>query len=246
MNGRHLLLLSGMLLFSIQVIFAQAGEISYHPLGKWHTITSKFGYRSNPFFNDRDSQFHKGVDIDTEVGDSVYAWRSGTILFTGYSKLSGNMVNIQHKNAFISKYHHLYKIFVKKGASVKAGQLVALAGKSGRVTGSHLHFSILHYGKHVDPLPFLKKSRNIPRTGIHPPTQKRPVYKQVAIRSFPVDGDIILDGKAIGRTPTEVQLSYGEHFVEIDSGNSYERFIGRLWVDQNFDQLYVAELQNKK
>ncbi len=246
MIGRHLLLFSGLFLFAIQIIYAQAGETSYYPLGKRHIVTSKFGYRSNPFFNDRDSQFHKGIDIDTEVGDSVYAWRSGTIMFTGYNKLSGNMINIRHDNAFISKYHHLYKILVKKGAVVRAGQLIGLAGKSGRVTGSHLHFSILHNSKHVDPLPFLKKSREIPSRGVLPSTKKLPVYKHVAIRSFPVDGDVFLDGKAIGRTPTEVQLSYGEHFVEIDSGKSYERFIGRLWVDKNFDHLYVAKLQNKK
>ncbi len=224
---------------------APAEEPSYHPLGEWRPITSKYGYRNNPFFRDRDQNFHKGIDIDTEVGDSVYAWRSGTIIHTGYSKTSGNLINIRHSDGYLSKYHHLYKILVKKGDVVQGGQLIALAGKSGRVTGAHLHFSVLRNGKHLDPYPLLRQSQKVPH---HLPAARVavPVSKQVVIRSYPVEGRVFVDEKPLGQGPVTVQLSYGEHFVEIDTGGQFPRFIARLWVDENFDHLYVADLRSQR
>lgn len=223
---------------------APAEEPSFHPLGEWRPVTSKFGYRNNPFFRDRDRNFHKGIDIDTEVGDSVYAWRSGTVIYTGYNKTAGNRINIRHANGYISKYHHLYKTLVKKGDAVQGGQLIGLAGKSGRVTGAHLHFSVLQNGKHLDPYPLLRKSQKVPR---HPPPRRppMPISKQVVIRSYPVEGKVFIDEKPVGQAPVTVQLTYGEHFVEIDTGGQFQRFMARLWVDQNFDHLYVADLRQQ-
>jgi hypothetical protein len=65
----------------------------------------------------------------------------------------------------------------------------------------------------------------------------------LAIRSFPIDGEVFIDGEHRGRTPIDVKLSYGEHFVEVDTGGKFSRFVGRLWIDQNSGHLYVAKLQ---
>ena len=216
-------------------------DTGYLPLGEWRQITSRFGWRSNPF-NGRGKEFHRGIDIDCQEGDSVFAWRDGTVIYTGYNKLSGNMVNIVHADGYMSKYHHLKKYVVKKGQKVRGGELIGLAGKSGRVTGAHLHFSILKNRQHRDPLPYIKKARRVTTS---PPDQPKPipVYKLLAIRSYPIDGEVFIDGEHRGRTPVDVKLSYGEHFVEIDTGGKFLRFIGRLWIDQNSGHLYVAELQ---
>jgi hypothetical protein len=218
-----------------------ASDIGYLPLGEWRQITSQFGWRSNPF-NGRGKEFHRGIDIDCQEGDSVFAWREGVVIYCGYHKLSGNMVNIAHADGFISKYHHLKKFFVRKGQKVGGGELIGLAGKSGRVTGAHLHFSILKNQQHQDPLPYIKKAR---RVTTPPPDQPKliSVYKLLAIRSYPIDGEVFIDGEHRGRTPLDVKLSYGEHFVEIDTGGKFLRFIGRLWIDQNSGHLYIAELQ---
>ncbi len=228
------------ILFLPQFIFPQ-DEPSYHPLGEWRLVTSGFGYRDNPLSGGRDPQFHRGLDIDVEIGDSVYAWRSGVVMFTGYNKTSGNMINIQHSNDLLSKYHHLKRIIVKEGDLVEAGQLIALAGKSGRVTGSHLHFSILKSGKHVDPMPYLKAASRIIQP-IKPSVRKEiAIYKYFSIRSYPVDGNITIDGENYGKTPAEVKLSYGEHFIEIVA-EGYEYFISRIWIDEHFDGIYTASL----
>ena len=219
---------------------AVAQEESFHPLGAPKPVTSEFGWRKNPF-SGRGSEFHRGIDIDCFEGDSVFAWRGGAVIFTGYNKLSGNMINIAHADNFLSKYHHLKKILVKKGQLVSPGELIGIAGKSGRATGSHLHFSILQNNQHLDPLPYIKKAR---RVSAPQPVQpiKVPINKRLAIRSFPMDGEVYIDGEHRGRTPIDVQLTYGEHFVEVDTGGKYVRFIGRLWIDQNSGHLYVADL----
>jgi hypothetical protein len=220
-------------------------EASYHPLGKWRLVTSGFGYRDNPLSGGRDPEFHWGVDMDAEIGDSVFAWRSGVVIFTGYNKTSGNMVNLQHAQDFISKYHHLKKIIVKEGDTVEAGQLIALAGKSGRVTGSHLHFSIVKSGEQVDPLPYLKAASFISQPLAAPAKKEITIYKHFSIRSYPADGNIVIDGENYGQTPLEVKLSYGEHFIEI-SAEGYEYFVSRIWIDRNFDGIYTASLTLKK
>lgn len=233
-----------LLLVFLQPIFPQ-DDPSYHPLGSWKLVTSGFGYRDNPFSGGRDPQFHRGVDIDVEVGDSVYAWRSGAVLFTGYNKTSGNMINLQHAGDLISKYHHLKRIIVKEGDLVEAGQLIALAGKSGRVTGSHLHFSVLKSGEHIDPLPYLKAASELQDPIVPVISGKVAVYKYISLRSYPAPGKVVIDGEAIGTTPLDVKLPYGEHFIEVRA-DGYEYYVSRLWVDQHFSSIYTASLSVKK
>lgn len=224
-------------------------EASYHPLGWQRQVTSPFGYRSNPLSRSAEGQFHRGIDLAAQVGDSVYAWRVGMVLYTGSNKLSGNMINLLHTGGFMSKYHHLEKILVMEGELVDAGQLIALSGQTGQVSGPHLHFSILKHNEHLDPLPFLKEAQNV--SGQAPRKPSRPVaasqrgefsYKEVTIRSLPVEGDIYLDEEYYGKSPLTLKLTYGEHFVEIDAGEGYRRFIGRLWIDERSGGSYEAQL----
>lgn len=236
------------ILFVSLAAFAQE-ETSYHPLGQQRQVTSSFGYRSNPLSRSAEAQFHKGIDLAAQVGDSVYAWRVGMVLYTGSNKVSGKMVNLLHTGGFISKYHHLEKILVKEGELVEAGQLIALAGQTGQVSGPHLHFSILKNNEHLDPLPFLKEAQNVSRQLPRAPSRTAATsrrgefsYKEITLRSLPVEGDVYLDEEYYGKTPLTIKLAYGEHFVEIDAGEGYRRFIGRLWIDERSSGDYTAQL----
>ena len=219
--------------------------LSYHPLGAWREITSQYGYRDDPFSNGRDPDFHRGVDMAVTVGDSVYAWRTGVVAYTGYDKISGNKIKIEHAEGYLSQYHHLKRIAVKEGQLVEAGQFIGTAGRSGRVTGPHLHFTLVLNQKIIDPTDYLRSARAIDRS----PRSSKPIpvtiYKHFVIKSHPVEGEVKINGRSAGRTPLEIKLPYGEHFVEIDAGSGYQPYVERLWIDQHFGYLFTAHLQTK-
>lgn len=179
------------------------------------------------------------------VGDSVYAWRTGVVTFTGYDKISGNKIKIEHADSYLSQYHHLKRIAVKEGQVVEAGQFIGTAGRSGRVTGPHLHFTLVLNRKIIDPTDYLRSARAIDRAHRSPRQTPVPIYKHFVIKSHPVEGEVKINGSSAGKTPLEIKLPYGEHFVEINAGPGYEHFVERLWIDQHFGYLFTAQLQVK-
>jgi murein DD-endopeptidase MepM/ murein hydrolase activator NlpD len=114
-------------------------------------ITSSFGYRRHPVT--RIYAFHNGIDFRAR-SDTVYALMEGTVNCTGYDSLLGISINIRHEG-FTSVYGHLSQVFVTPQEPVEAGQPIGITGKTGRVTGEHLHFSIRFRGHYVDPLEFI-------------------------------------------------------------------------------------------
>lgn len=112
-----------------------------HPVcGK---INSDFGYRRN--------RFHYGVDIDLERGDPVVAAFEGVVRIAKYDPTYGRVVVIRHNNGLETLYGHLYKLKVKSGEKVEAGQLIGLGGSTGRSTGNHLHFETRYLGEPFNP-----------------------------------------------------------------------------------------------
>ena len=69
----------------------------------------------------------------------------------------GNVIFIDHGNGLISSYSHLSEILVKKGDFITNNKLIGKVGKSGRVTGPHLHWQVTLKGIHIDPEIFLRK-----------------------------------------------------------------------------------------
>ncbi|KYO67233.1 M23 family metallopeptidase [Thermovenabulum gondwanense] len=118
-------------------------------------ITSDFGYRKNPFGRGR--EFHDGVDISAAYGTKIKAAANGVVVFAGYKAGYGYTVIINHNNGIQTMYSHASKILVRKGQKVLKGQDIAAVGSTGRSTGAHLHFSILHNGRFIDPLTYIKK-----------------------------------------------------------------------------------------
>ncbi len=121
-----------------------------YPLRRIH-VTSTFGWRRHPVTGKR--SFHNGVDFRARKGTPVYAVYNGRVTKTGYDKYGGKFVEILHPGKVRTYYLHLSKILVRKGQRVKAGEIIAKSGATGRVNGPHLHFAIKNpKGKWVNPL----------------------------------------------------------------------------------------------
>jgi len=120
------------------------------PFSQWASWTSSFGLRTDPITGEE--QTHKGIDLRAKFGVSVYASASGRVQFTGVAGGYGNLIQIKHKDGYVTYYGHLSKILVKSGQKVRRGTLIGKVGATGRVTGPHLHFEIRKNGKALDPL----------------------------------------------------------------------------------------------
>jgi len=115
-------------------------------------ITSNFGWRLSPFEGRR--QMHGGIDIAAETGDIVSAPADGVVTFVGNFESLGQTIVISHGNGVISRYGHLSKFMIRKGANVKRGQSIGQVGSTGRSTGPHLHYEIWIRNVQVNPADF--------------------------------------------------------------------------------------------
>ena len=119
-------------------------------------ITSYRGYRKDPFSGRR--QWHDGVDIDGAMGDPIYAVAPGIVTWSGRRNTYGELVEISHAGGYVTRYAHNSLNLVAVGDYVQRGQEIARMGRSGRVTGSSLHFEVLRNGASVNPIDFLRKA----------------------------------------------------------------------------------------
>ena len=131
--------------------------VSY-PLGKPSSgsASSNFGNRIDPI-NKRNA-FHSGIDLNSRYGNSVIATADGVVEKAGWYGGYGKCVVIRHKNGYKTLYAHLSKIKVKKGVSVKSGQVIGNVGSTGRSTGPHLHYEVIKNNKKINPFPYISLS----------------------------------------------------------------------------------------
>ena len=113
-------------------------------------------------FGQRSRGWHAGIDIKAEVGSEIFAAAPGTVVYSGWIRAYGQVVKIQHTNDFITLYAHNQKNLVEVGEDVEAGQLIATVGRSGHVTGPHVHFEVRRDGKAYNPLHLLEPSDKSP------------------------------------------------------------------------------------
>ena len=118
-------------------------------------ITSPFGQRVDPITGKQKN--HHGVDLRAKEGSPIVAFGGGKVVATSSGGTSGNFVAIDHGRELISSYSHLSEIKVSEGQEVARGQVIGLAGSTGRVArdAAHLHFALKYKGKWVDPTSFL-------------------------------------------------------------------------------------------
>jgi murein DD-endopeptidase MepM/ murein hydrolase activator NlpD len=103
--------------------------------------------------NGKKSNVHNGIDFHAVVGDSVHAISDGVVRIAGSNFFyNGNFILLDHGLGLTSIYLHLSKLLVKDGQKVKKGELIGLAGGTGRATGPHLHLGVQWFNKRIDPL----------------------------------------------------------------------------------------------
>lgn len=114
-----------------------------------YRVTSQYGWRGDPF-GKPNTEYHKGIDIACSRGTPIVAVKAGVVTRASWYSGYGNCVIIYHGNGISSLYAHCdngtssrptYE--VKVGDSVKAGQVIAYVGTTGRSTGYHLHFGVV-------------------------------------------------------------------------------------------------------
>ena len=131
----------------------QAMRPAGSPLGgTW--IASPFGVRRDPFTGRR--AFHAGYDLEAQTGEPVSAVAEGIVVKAERSGAYGLLVEINHGGGYHTRYGHNSKLLVNAGDKVLRGQVVALAGSTGRSTGTHVHFEVLFNDKPVNPASFLR------------------------------------------------------------------------------------------
>ncbi|MGL4789892.1 MAG: M23 family metallopeptidase [Anaerotignaceae bacterium] len=126
------------------------------PLGEnWRAmVTSEFGYRKDPFTGE--TAGHSGMDLGAPKGTQIHSALDGTVTLVRYLNTGyGYHLMVDHGGGFVTMYAHCSKILVSEGQAVKAGEVIAEVGTTGRSTGNHLHFEIRINGEKQNPRSYL-------------------------------------------------------------------------------------------
>jgi murein DD-endopeptidase MepM/ murein hydrolase activator NlpD len=116
---------------------------------------SSFGFRR--IINGTPRAPHSGTDLSAPTGTEVVAANHGRVVLVGNFFFAGGSVVIDHGGGLFTMYFHLSEFKVEEGAPVKSGELIALSGSSGRVTGPHLHWGARLANARIDPLELLTR-----------------------------------------------------------------------------------------
>lgn len=117
-------------------------------------LTSDFGTRTSPISGQE--HFHGGIDLAAPEGTSVLACKSGLVFQTGFDRILGNFILLNHDGKNQSLYAHLNEILVKEGDTVTSGKEIGKVGTTGASTGPHLHFEIRNGGRKINPKNLIK------------------------------------------------------------------------------------------
>lgn len=117
-------------------------------------LSSKYGWRKRPLGGGW--QMHSGVDYMAAWYDTVKSTGDGFVVKAGWNLGYGRQIKVEHTEGYQTSYAHLYRLFVKKGDSVKKGQPIGRAGNSGAVTGPHLHYEVIRNGIKTDPTKYIR------------------------------------------------------------------------------------------
>ncbi len=120
--------------------------------GGWYS--SNYGWRIDPFTGQR--AYHEGIDVMAEQGVTIRAAAGGVVVYSDFHPQYGNMIEIDHGNDLISRYAHASLRLVKVGDVVLRGAKIGEVGRTGRATGTHLHFEVRQRGAPVNPTQFLR------------------------------------------------------------------------------------------
>jgi len=111
-------------------------------------VTSHYG--NQRLFNNLKKSQHLGNDLRARTGVKIPVANRGKVVYTGNLFFSGNIVVVDHGLNLFTIYGHLSKILTTKGSIVNQGDIIGLAGATGRVSGPHLHWGVKINGSWVD------------------------------------------------------------------------------------------------
>jgi murein DD-endopeptidase MepM/ murein hydrolase activator NlpD len=117
-------------------------------------ITANFGERLDPF--NGEGEFHTGVDISANYGDSVHGTADGVVVTADTRPGYGRLVVIDHGFGMTTWYGHLSGFNAVMGQQVHRGEIIGYAGTSGRATGPHVHYEIRLNGAPINPWRYLR------------------------------------------------------------------------------------------
>ena len=114
-------------------------------------LTASYGMRIHPFY--KTLQSHQGVDYTIPEGSRVFATADGVVRDVATrNSTHGLTVVIDHGNGYETSYSHLSKTNVRRGQSVRRGDIIALSGDTGLSLAPHLHYEVRYKGMRVDPI----------------------------------------------------------------------------------------------
>jgi murein DD-endopeptidase MepM/ murein hydrolase activator NlpD len=119
-------------------------------------LRSSFGGRCDPLSGE--GTFHTGVDLAAATGTPVHVTADGVVTSAGWSGSYGKLVVVDHGNGMETYYAHLSEFQVVPGQEVQRGQVIALSGGTGRVTGPHMHYEVRLHGTPINPYKYLVKA----------------------------------------------------------------------------------------
>lgn len=122
-------------------------------------INSGFGVRRDPFTG-QPAQ-HLGLDMAASYKTPITATGDGKVIYADWDGAYGRFVIVDHGMGLHSRYGHMARIMVKVGDTVTRGSVLGQLGCSGRCTGPHVHYEVLHNGKPINPLKFLKAGSDV-------------------------------------------------------------------------------------
>jgi murein DD-endopeptidase MepM/ murein hydrolase activator NlpD len=112
-------------------------------------LSSYYGIRKDPF--NGKAAMHKGVDFAGKEDADIIATASGVVSWASDRYGYGQLIEINHGDSLKTRYGHNKEILVAVGDVVNKGQVIAKMGSTGRSTGPHIHYEILHNNKQIDP-----------------------------------------------------------------------------------------------
>lgn len=129
---------------------------------EFRRISSTFGNRYHPILGRWKA--HKGTDYAASPGTPVRAIGDATVVRAGWAGGYGNMLELRHRNGYVTRYGHLrgFAKGIRAGARVEIGQTVAYVGTTGLSTGPHLHFEVLVGGVQRDSRTALRSTSGVP------------------------------------------------------------------------------------
>lgn len=115
-----------------------------------YRMSSPFGYRSDPLLGY--TKRHTGMDFACPPGNPIYATGDGVVVLAKYDHSGyGRHVEIDHGFGYVTRYAHMSRLDVEEGQVVKRGDCIGLSGRSGRITGPHLHYEVIYRDNYVNP-----------------------------------------------------------------------------------------------